>query len=402
MGKNCMIELNQNRRAFLRFLAASPALPVAVRELWAQDASALLKDPSQALSVFDFEVAARAVLPPANLGYLVSGVDDEMTLKANREGFQQYKLRARRLVDVSKTDLTTESMGIHLDHPILVCPVGGQMAFHADGELGTARGAAATKTQMILSTQTTKPIEDVIKAAGRPIWFQLYTSSKWDVTERLVKHAEDAGASVVAFTVDQQGGRNTETGTRLRSKDTRNCATCHEGGQPQTFRQYKPMYNGIDTNGLGLVNSALTWDAVDRLRKATKMKVVLKGIVTREDAALAREHGADGVIVSNHGGRAEESGRGTIECLPEVLEGAASMPVMIDGGFRRGTDIYKALALGARAAGVGRPYVWGLSAFGQAGVEKVLNMLQAELAMTMRQLGTPTIRSITKNAIIHA
>jgi len=133
------------------------------------------------------------------------------------------------------------------------------------------------------------------------------------------------------------------------------------------------MYNGIDTNGLGLVNSALTWDAVDRLRKATKMKVVLKGIVTREDAALAREHGADGVIVSNHGGRAEESGRGTIECLPEVLEGAASMPVMIDGGFRRGTDIYKALALGARAAGVGRPYVWGLSAFGQAGVGKARN-----------------------------
>ncbi len=397
-----MNSLDQNRRAFLRFLAASPALPVAVRELWAQESSALLKSPADALNVFDFEAMAKKVLPSAHLGYLMSGVDDEMTLKANREGFQQWKLRARRLVDVSNADLATDVLGAHLEQPILFSPVGGQMAFHTDGELGTARGAAATKTQMILSTQTTKPIEEVNKAAGRPIWFQLYTSSKWDVTEKLVKHAEDAGATVVAFTVDQQGGRNTETATRLRRLDTRNCAGCHEGGQPQTFRQYKPMYDGIDSTGLGLVNPALTWDAVEKLKKATKMKVILKGIVAREDAMLARQHGADGVMVSNHGGRAEESGRGTIECLPEVLEGAGAMPVLIDGGFRRGTDIYKALALGAKAVGVGRPYIWGLSSFGQAGVERVAQMLRAELALTMRQLGTPSIKQITKAALIRA
>jgi isopentenyl diphosphate isomerase/L-lactate dehydrogenase-like FMN-dependent dehydrogenase len=397
-----MIKFENNRRAFLRFLAASPALPLAVRELWAQDSVALLKDPSQALSIFDFEAVARKVLPPAHLGYMASGVDDELTLKANREGFQQYKLRARRLVDVSNVDLATDALGIKLDHPLLICPVGGQMAFHAEGELATAKAANATKTQMIMSTQTTKPIEEVIKAAGRPIWFQLYTSSKWEVTEKLVKHAESVGATVVAFTVDQQGGRNTETATRLRRTDTRNCAGCHEGGTPQTFRQYKPMYDGIDSNGLGLVNPALTWDAVEKLKKATKMKVVLKGIVAREDAVLAREHGADGIIVSNHGGRAEESGRGTIECLPEVLDGAGKVPVMIDGGFRRGTDIYKALALGARAAGIGRPYIWGLSAFGQPGVERVVEMLKAELALTMRQMGTPTIGKITKAAIIRA
>ncbi len=398
-----MLELNRNRRAFLRFLAASPALPAAVSAVWAQDQVALLKDPKEALNILEFEEAARRALPPAHLGYMASGVDDELTLRANREGFKQFKLRARRLVDVSKTDLTTEAFGTSLEMPLYICPVGGQMAFHPDGELGTARAAGAKKIQMMLSTQTTKPIEDVMKAAGRPIWFQLYTSSRWEVTERLVKHAQDAGASVVAFTVDQQGGRNTETATRLRRTDTRNCSGCHEGGTPQTFRQYKPMYNDIaDVANLGLVNPALTWEAVERLKKFTTMKVVLKGIVTGDDAKLAREHGADGIVVSNHGGRAEESGRGTIECLPEVIDGAGNLPVLIDGGFRRGTDVYKALALGAKAAGFGRPYIWGLSAFGQAGVERVVDMMRAELALTMRQLGTPTVKSITKAAIIRA
>jgi isopentenyl diphosphate isomerase/L-lactate dehydrogenase-like FMN-dependent dehydrogenase len=400
-----MFELNRNRRAFLRFLAASPALPAAVQQLWAEDKdvqTALLKDPKEALNILEFEEAARRILPPAHLGYMASGVDDEVTLRANREGFKQFKLRARRLVDVSKVDLNTEALGIPLEWPLFLSPVGGQMAFHPDGELGTARAAGAKKTQMILSTQTTKPIEDIMKAAGRPIWFQLYTTSRWDVTEKLVKHAQDAGATVLAFTVDQQGGRNTETATRLRRTDTRNCSGCHEGGTPQTFRQYKPMYDGLETDKLGMVDPALTWDAVDKLKKFTKMKLVLKGIVTGDDAKLAREHGADGVIVSNHGGRAEESGRGTIECLPEVLDGAGNMPVMIDGGFRRGTDVYKALALGARAVGMGRPYIWGLSAFGQAGVERVIDMMRAELTMTMRQMGTPTMKSITKASIIRA
>jgi len=397
-----MFELNRNRRAFLRFLAASPALPAAVKQIWAQDQAALLKDPKDALDILEFEEAAKRILPPAHLGYMMSGVDDELTLRANREGFKQFKLRARRLVDVSKTDLTTDAFGVPLDTPLFLSPVGGQMAFHPDGELGTARAAGAKKTQMILSTQTTKPIEDIMKASVRPIWFQLYTSSRWEVTEKLVKHAEDAGSTVVAFTVDQQGGRNTETSTRLRRLDTRNCSGCHEGGTPQTFRQYKPMYDGIDSKGLGMVDPALTWSAVGKLKKFTKMKVVLKGIVTGEDAKLARENGADGIIVSNHGGRAEESGRGTIECLPEVIDGAGNMPVLIDGGFRRGTDVYKALALGAKAAGMGRPYIWGLSAFGQAGVERVIDMMRAELALTMRQMGTPTIQSITKAAIIRA
>jgi isopentenyl diphosphate isomerase/L-lactate dehydrogenase-like FMN-dependent dehydrogenase len=159
------------------------------------------------------------------------------------------------------------------------------------------------------------------------------------------------------------------------------------------------MYNGIDTSTLALVDPALTWESVDRLKKFTKMKLLLKGIVTAEDTALAREHGVDGIIVSNHGGRGEESGLGTIEVLQEVVDAAGSMPVLIDGGFRRGSDVYKALAIGAKAVGIGRPYVWGLSAFGQAGVERVLEILNAELALTMRQCGTPSIRQIARTSV---
>jgi len=377
------------RRRFLQFLAASPLLP----HLRAQQ----LTKAEDGLSVMDFEAAAKSALPPAHWGYMTSGVDDDLTLKANHEAFQHYRLRARRLVDVSKPDLRTEVFGQTWESPIFICPCGSQHAFNADGELATARAAKAKQTQMILSTQTSFSVEDVNKTYGKPVWFQLYTTSRWDATEKLVKRAEDSGCPVLVFTVDQQVGRNTETQARIRPQDTRNCGACHEGGAPATFSQRgKPMYAGIDTSGIALVDPALTWTSVDRLKKFTRMKVVVKGIMTREDAMLARQHGADGIIVSNHGGRAEESGLATIDCLAEVVDGAGPLPVMLDGGVRRGTDVYKALALGARAVGIGRPYLWGLSAFGQPGVEKVLDILHAELRMTMGQCGTPGIKQITK------
>ena len=386
--------MTPDRRRFLQYLAASPLLP----HLRAQQAG--LTKPEDGLSVMDFEDAAHRALPPAHYGYMASGVDDDLTLKVNHEAFQHYRLRVRRLVDGSKPDLRTELFGQMWESPIFICPCGSQRAFHPDGELATARAAKSKQTQMILSTQTSIPIEDVNKAYGKPVWFQLYTTSRWDATEKLVKRAEDSGSPVLVFTIDQQAGRNTETQARIRPQDTRNCIGCHEGGGPSTFSQKgKPMYAGIDSNGLALVDPALNWTSVDRLKKFTRMKVVLKGIVTREDAILARQHGADGIIVSNHGGRAEESGLATIDCLAEVVEGAGPLPVMLDGGVRRGTDVYKALALGARAVGIGRPYLWGLSAFGQPGVERILDILHAELQLTMRQCGTPAIKQITKASV---
>jgi isopentenyl diphosphate isomerase/L-lactate dehydrogenase-like FMN-dependent dehydrogenase len=214
----------------------------------------------------------------------------------------------------------------------------------------------------------------------------------------VIKRAEAAGCPVLVLTVDLKEGSNRETLFRAERADTRQCTMCHTNGFKGFGRvANRPMFAGLDfTKATGLISPALNWDYVKRLKDTTTMKLVLKGIVTREDAQLAVEHGVDGIIVSNHGGRAEETLRSSIESLPEVLDGAAGkIPVIVDGGIRRGTDVFKALALGATAVGIGRPYIWGLSAFGQPGVEAVLTILQRELQTIMRQAGTTSIDKIT-------
>jgi len=391
MTSEKMIEAS--RRQFLRFIATSPLLSQA----FGQDA-AKLTNPKDALSVFDFEPLAKQVLPPAHLGYMLSGVDDDLTLKANRDGMQRFYIRPRRLVDTTKLDTRTELFGQTLESPIYISAVGALKMFHAEGELAAARAASAKKSEMMLSTQTSIAVEDVVKAAGKPIWYQLYTAPRWNATESIVKRAEQAGCKVMMFTVDLLGGRNTETASRMRRLDTRDCTSCHGPGGPGSVP--RPMMRDLETASPLTPNNSLTWDRIDRLKKISSMKVVVKGIDTAEDALLAREHGADGVLVSNHGGRSAETGRGTIEALEEVVNAVGpSMPVLVDGGFRRGTDVFKALALGARAVGIGRPYVWGLSTFGQAGVERVLEIMNAELAMSMRQFGTPSIKAITRASV---
>jgi isopentenyl diphosphate isomerase/L-lactate dehydrogenase-like FMN-dependent dehydrogenase len=383
-----------SRRAFLKFLAGSPVLAgfVPFREALMQTAEGVISKPEDALNVFEFEAAARKALPPAHFGYLATGVDGDATLKANREGFSRYQLRPRRLVDVSRIDTSTELFGTKWDTPVVIAPVGSQKAFHPEGEIAVARAAQAKKTLQVLSTVATSSVEDVTGARGAPIWYQLYATNKWEAAQKMVKRAEAAGCPVLVFTVDLQGGRNTETQDIFRRTDTRQCASCHT---PGVYYRRKPMFDGIDTAGLAVSSSSLTWDFVRRLKDTTSMKLVLKGIETREDAQLCLDHGVDGIIVSNHGGRAEESGRATIDCLPEVVQAVGGrIPVLVDGGFRRGTDIFKALALGARAVCIGRPYVWGLAAFGQPGVERVLDILRRELEMVMRQCGTRSLKEI--------
>jgi 4-hydroxymandelate oxidase len=395
------------RRDFLKFLAGSPLLvnaayvaKVLAQSPGTQSPENLLSNAADALDVFDFEAAARKVVPPAHWGYMATGVDGEETLKANREGFSRYQLRPRRFVDVSRIDLTTEIFGAKFSSPIVLCPVGAQKAFHPDGEVASARAAQTMGHLQILSTQSSCSVEDVVKARRGPIWYQLYTTDSFDVTTKLVKRAEAAGCPVVAITVDLPAGRNTETATRLQRLDTRKCESCH-GSNPLYGFATKPMFAGINVQGLGLTSPSLTWDFVKRLKDVTKMKVVIKGLEAREDAALAVRSGADGIIVSNHGGRATETGRGTIEALPEVVQGAGGrIPVLVDGGFRRGTDVFKALALGASAVGIGRPYVWGLSAFGEQGVGRVLQILNDELRLAMVGCGTRTIKEITSAAIV--
>jgi 4-hydroxymandelate oxidase len=390
----------RDRRRFLQFLAASPLLLASqARALAAlgQLPALTLNAVDEAITLMDFEEAARRVLPAAHWGYMASGVDEDLTVRRNREGFGRFQLRPRRLVDVSRPDLRVEIFGSTWETPLFLCPVGGQRMFHRDGEIAVARAANSKKTMQVLSTATSIPVEEVAKTLSTPPWYQLYMPTTWDGTERLVRRVEAARCEVLVWTIDLLGGRNLETAERFRRSDTRDCTACHATARGGRAIDELPMLAGIPG---GMNPAAANWDYVDRLKKMTRMKLVLKGIETREDARLAREHGVDGIIVSNHGGRALETGRSTIESVAEVVDAAGpTIPVLVDGGFRRGTDVFKALALGARAAGIGRPYVWGLSAFGQQGVERVLDILRAELQLTMRQCGTPAVKQITRNAI---
>jgi 4-hydroxymandelate oxidase len=387
------------RREFLRFLAASPLMGAAA----AQESVPTIASAKDALNVMDFEPLAHKALPPAHWGYLSTGVDDDLTLRMNREAMAHYQLRARRLVGAATADLKTEVFGASWDMPIYVSAVGSQKQFHPEGELAVARAAKGRKAVQMLSTVSSTSVEDVAKALGTAPWYQLYMPTNWGDTEKMVKRVEAAGCPVLVWTIDVLMGRNTETSTRLARTDKRDCMACHMShpitGSIVQRNRNRPMLAGLsgETNPPGA-----DWTYVDRLKKMTSMKLVIKGIDTAEDAVLAREHGADGVIVSNHGGRATETGRGTMDVLPEVVDAVGGrIPVFVDGGFRRGTDVLKALAIGARAVGIGRPYIWGLSSFGQEGVERVLDILRAELTLTMRQCGIPSVEKITRASVLN-
>jgi len=433
------LELSKTRRKFLRMLAASPVfagshlLSNSLRNLLAagevtegkffgwfenfQQSDDVITSPDQALDVMDFEPAARKNIPPAHWGYLATGVDDDATVRANHDGYSHIQIRSRRLVDVTNIDMSRSIFGTKWDTPIVLSPVGGQKAFHPDGELGVARAARTKGNLMLLSSAGTASIEDTIAARGGPVWQQLYPTNVWEVCRAIVKRAESAGAPAIVLTVDLHDGSNRETLFRSQRVDKRQCSTCHGGfslfarGKPGTtaskggfadFAARKPMFNGLDLSQVTqLFPLDVNWDFVKRLRDTVTVKFLIKGIVTREDAQLAVEHGVDGLIISNHGGRAEDTLRPTIESLPDVLDAVGGrVPVIVDGGVRRGTDIFKALALGATAVGIGRPQCWGLGAFGQAGVEAVLEILHRELRTIMRQAGTTSLDKITRNYIV--
>jgi 4-hydroxymandelate oxidase len=394
------------RREFLKYLAASPyvaALGGVAAFLQqgafaqsAQEASDVITNPASALSVFDFEEAAHRKVQPGHWAYMASGVDDDATLRANREGFKHVQLRPRRLRDATKVDMRVELFGTVYDSPIFLCPTGGEKSFYADGEVAVARAAKARGTLQFLSTSTSTAVEDVNKTLGRPVWYQLYAPNSWEACEKILRRVEAAGCSVMALTVDNTTGRNSETYLRTRPKDLRQCSTCHESGAGPSVKE-RPMYDGINMTGVRTTDPAMDWSVVDRLRKSWQGKLIIKGMDTREDARLCLEHGIDGMLVSNHGGRSTETSRSTIEALPEVVSEVGNrIPVFVDGGFRRGTDVFKALALGAKAVGIGRPFLWGLGSFGQSGVDRVLEILQGELKLVMGNCGTRTVAEITR------
>jgi len=388
-----------SRRQFLNFLAASPLLAGLPRLASASDVGDVVTAVSDAIDVFDFKATARSVVPEAHWGYLATGVNGDATLRANRSAFDHYYVRSQRLVDVSSPDMSVDIFGKRWPTPIVIAPVGSHKAYHPQGELAVARAAREKNHLQLLSTVASTPIEEVAEARGEPVWFQLYTSGGWPGVRRMLRRAEAAGSPVVVLTVDLAGGTSARhTLARAARTDTRNCASCHEGNG--VAARTKPMFDGVFGKE-GRQSMNLTWELVEQLKNETTMKVVIKGIVTAEDAERCLQAGVDGIIVSNHGGRGDESGRGAIDSLAEVATVAAGKTTLLmDSGIRRGVDVFKALALGANAVMIGRPYIWGLSSFGQSGVEGVLDIFTRELAIAMQSFGTPSLADISRDRIV--
>jgi isopentenyl diphosphate isomerase/L-lactate dehydrogenase-like FMN-dependent dehydrogenase len=340
-----------------------------------------------ARNIRELAVRAGERLEPGVREYLDGGADDMRTLDANVSRFADVGIRARRLVDVTSIDTAVDVLGEGWPSPIALAPVGYQSLFHEHAEIATARAANARSMRFIASTVSSEPIEAICEAAPGS-WFQLYPTPDRTVTAALLKRAERAGCPVVALTVDvpslgnRGGGLDTLVGLLTEGKLRAGNFDGPEGP-------------------LMIEDPSMDWSMIAWIREHCAMKIVLKGIVTREDARLAIEHDVDGVVVSNHGGRQEESDRSTIECLPEVVEAVAGRcAVFLDGGIQRGTDVFKALALGADAVCIGRAYVWGLAAAGEAGVGRALDLLNEELVRIMRLAGTPSIATIRRDHVV--
>ena len=397
------------RRSFISGLSALPAFLCAAR---ADDtlppARRFHREPppitsaGQVLDVMGFEPLAREALPPAHFAYLATGVDDDLTVVRNHTAFSHYEIRARRFSDLSHLDLSRTVLGARWPSPLYLSAVGSMRAFHPEAEFAVARAARTRSMQMMLSSGASTAVEPVAQACAAPLWQQLYATDDWAVTLGLLRRAEAAGCTAIVLTIDAPVyPRNNETLKRAVLEDNRQCGACHANNNHDMWR-HGPMFAGLDVSHVSALQPpALTVEFLDRLRAQVKGRLFVKGLATGEDAALALAHGADAVIVSNHGGRNEESLRASIDCVPEVVAAVAGrIPVFVDGGFRRGTDVFKALALGATAVGLGRPYIWGLAPFGQPGVEAVIDILNRELAEIMRQAGTPSIGAITSAHVL--
>jgi len=397
-----------SRRTFLGGLASLSALYSSSMADDSQPPSQLFRrtpppitSADQVLDIMAFEPLAREALPPAHFGFIATGCDDDLTVARNHDAYSHYEIRAHRFSDLTHLDMTRSVFGQRWPSPIYLSAVSGMRAFHPEGEVAVARAAHTRAMQMMLSTGSSTAPESVAAARAAPLWQQLYPTDDWAVATAVVRRAEKAGSTAIVLTLDSHGARNNETLKRAMQADNRNCIACHVNNSHDLWRR-APLFNGVDVSRVtGLAPPDLTVDYLDRLRAQVKGKFIVKGIVTGEDAALAVEHGVDGVVVSNHGGRNEETLRAPVDCLAEVVAAVRGrVPVFVDGGIRRGTDVFKALALGATAVGIGRPQVWGLAAFGQPGVEAVIDIYGRELAAIMRQAGTPTIDSINGRALV--
>jgi isopentenyl diphosphate isomerase/L-lactate dehydrogenase-like FMN-dependent dehydrogenase len=353
------------------------------------------------INLEEYAALAQSYLNPLTWDYFQGGSDDEVTLRANCKAYKHIQIRPRVLVNVSTCSLATTVLGVPVGMPILVAPVGCQGLAHSEGECATVRAAGRAGTIMVVSAMSNYRLEDIIQVASGPCWFQLYMFRDRQVSEELVKRAEAAGYCALVLTVDAPRlGR--------RERDIRNQfslpAPLHLANFSPAFgsiaSQSQPGVSAIEQHAAITFDSTLTWEVLDWLHSLTSLPILLKGILTAEDAKRALDHGVTGIIVSNHGGRQLDGVPATIDVLPEIIEAVARRcEVYLDGGIRRGTDILKALALGARAILIGRPIIWGLAVHGERGVYNVLNLLRAELELAMMLAGRPSLDSIDSSLI---
>jgi 4-hydroxymandelate oxidase len=332
------------------------------------------------LSLGDFEPAAQSKISRGAWERIAGGAADEITLRWNREAYDHIRLKPRVLVDVSKIDTRMTLFGQEMPFPILLSPTGGQGFIAPQGDLAAARGAAAANATYVISSSASMKVEDVARGTSGPVWFQLYVQKDRGFTREMVQRAEDAGCRALCVTVDSPtfGLRNREERAR--------------GELPE---RELPNLRGRD-----YLDPTLTWKDIDWLLGFARRPVLLKGILNPDDAATAVKAGVAGILVSNHGARNLDTVPATIDALPLVAERVAGrVPVIVDGGVRRGTDVIKALARGATAVGIGRPYLWGLGVAGSAGVTRVVEILRKELELAMALMGRPTLQSIDRSAL---
>ena len=354
------------------------------------------------VNIREFEAVARERMTPAAFDYYCGGAGDETTLSENERAFSRITVWPKVLVDVSQIDTAATVLGERVAMPLLIAPTAFAKLAHPDGEAAIARAAGAAGTVMTVSTIASSTMEEIAEAASGPLWFQLYVYRDRAVTAELIGRAEAAGYRAIALTVDTPMLGH-------RERDTRNQFTLPDGISVRNLETCRTVVEGAArwpaSSSFGayihsLFDASLAWPTVEWLRSVTHLPVIVKGVLRADDARRAVDAGASAIIVSNHGGRQLDGAPATIRALPPIVEAVdGQIEVLLDGGIRRGVDVVKALALGARAVLVGRPCLWGLAADGEAGVTRVLNIFKTELRLAMALAGLPSVSAITPDAV---
>ena len=381
---------------FALFLAGSPLLR---GQYTPRDDHERIPSLEEIASVFEFEPVARAKITRTSYDYITGGVESEFSLRRNREAFDWATLIPRAVADVRTIDTSLDLLGRPLDFPIFVAPTAAHAQLHNDGEQETYRGATAAGALMAVSNNSSFPLDTIAKAADGPLWAQVYVRRNPDTAHSRVDTAVDSGYLAICLTVDTQWNS-----ARERLVHDTHLRTATAGSQRERRARPRGRRRGVQekTYPYGLIaqDPDLDWSIIATIRSWTDLPLLLKGILTAEDARLAVQHGVDAIIVSNHGARYLASAPATFEVLEEVVEAVGGkLPVLMDGGIRRGSDVLKALALGAKAVAVGRPPLWGLGAYGAAGAQRALELLRAELVLAMAHTGCASLGDINRGLV---